>query len=49
MTDDHQRRQKEPFVIVQDPRPYLSPDGQNTYNRVVLVCTVNVYIPASLG
>ena len=24
-------------------------DGQNMYNRVVLVCTVNVYIPASLG
>ena len=25
------------------------PDGQNMYNRVVLVCTVNVYIPSSLG
>ena len=24
-------------------------DGQNMYSRVVLVCTVNVYIPASLG
>ena len=34
--------------IVQDPsaaRPYLFSDGQNMYNRVVLVCTVNVYIP----
>ena len=31
------------------PRPYLLSDGQNMYNRVVLVCTVNVYIPASLG
>ena len=30
-------------------RPYLLSDGQNMYNRVVLVCTVNVYIPASLG
>ena len=39
-------------LIVQDPRapkPYLLSDGQNMYNRVVLVCTVNVYIPASLG
>ena len=38
-------------LIVQDPkatRPYLFSDGQNMYNRVVLVCTVNVYIPASL-
>ena len=33
------------------PRPYLFSDGQYTsmYNRVELVCTVNVYIPASLG
>ena len=30
-------------------RPYLFSDVQNMYNRVVLVCTVNVYIPASLG
>ena len=39
-------------VIVKDPkasRPYLFSDGQNMYNRVVLVCTVNDYIPASLG
>ena len=39
-------------VIVQDPRSakaYLLSDGQNIYNRVVLVCTMNVYIPASLG
>ena len=39
-------------LLVQDPRaarPYLFSDGQNMYNRVVLVCTVNVYIPASLG
>ena len=38
--------------IVQDPkatRPYLFSDGQNMYNRVVLVRTVNVYIPASLS
>ena len=38
--------------IVQDPRAarhYLFPDGQNMYNPVVLVCTVNAYIPASLG
>ena len=37
---------------VKDPRaarPYLFSDGQNMYNRVVLVCTVNVYILASLG
>ena len=37
--------------IVKDPRttrPYLFSDGQNMYNRVVLVCTVNVYISASL-
>ena len=26
----------------------LFSDGQNIYNRVVLVCKVNVYIPASL-
>ena len=39
-------------LIVKDPRaarPYLFSDGQNMYNRVVLVCTVNVYIPTSLG
>jgi hypothetical protein len=30
------------------PRPYLFSDGRNMYNRVVLVCTVNVYIPAGL-
>ena len=30
-------------------RPYLFSDGQNMYNRVILVCTVNVYIHASLG
>ena len=38
--------------VVQDPmapRPYLLSDCQNMYNRVVLVCTVNAYIPASLG
>ena len=29
--------------------PYLLSEGQNMYNRVVLVYTVNVYIPASLG
>ena len=42
----------ETYNMVQDPRdarPYLFSDGQNMYNRVVLVCTVNVYIPASLG
>ena len=41
-----------PIIIVKDPRvsrPYLFSDGQNIYNRVVLVCRVNVYIPASLG
>ena len=34
---------------MQDPRaarPYLFSDGQNMYNRAVLV---NVYMPASLG
>ena len=39
-------------MLVQDTRaarPYLFSDGQNMYNRAVLVCTVNVYIPASLG
>ena len=39
------------MVIVQDPRaarPNLFSDGQNMYHLVVLVCTVNVYIPASL-
>ena len=39
-------------VLEQDPKapgPYLFSDGQNMYNGVVLVCTVNVYIPASLG
>ena len=39
-------------VIVQDPRapgPYLFSDGQNMYNRIVSVGTVNAYIPASLG
>ena len=39
-------------LIVQDPRaarPYLFSDEQNMYNRVVLVCTVNLYMPASLG
>ena len=37
-------------IIVQGPRApglYLFSDGQNMYNRVVLVCTVNLY--ASLG
>ena len=32
-------------LIVEDPRaarPYLFSDGENTYNRVVLLCTVNV-------
>ena len=29
--------------------PYLFSDVQNMYDLVVLVCTVNVYIPASLG
>ena len=42
-----------PFIFIgrdpRAPRPYLFSDGQNMYNRVVLVCTVNVYIPASLG
>ena len=41
-----------PEIIFKDPRtarPYSLSDGQNMYNRVVLVCTVNVYIPASLG
>ena len=33
----------------QGPRPYLFSDGRKIYNLVVLVCTVNVYIPASLG
>ena len=39
-------------LIVQDPRatrPQLFSDGQNMYNRLVLVCAVNVYIPTSLG
>ena len=39
-------------IIGRNPRaarPYLFSDGQNMYNRVVLVCTVNVYIPSSLG
>ena len=38
--------------IVKDPRaarPYLIYDGQNIYNLVLIVCTVNIYIPASLG
>ena len=38
-------------LIVKDPkaaRPYLLSEGQNMYNRVVLVCTMNVHIPASL-
>ena len=30
-------------------RQNLFSDGQNMYNRVVLVCTVNVYTFASLG
>ena len=30
-------------MLVQDPRPYLFSE-QNMYNRVVLVCTVNIYI-----
>ena len=30
-------------------RPYLFSDGQNIYNQVVLVSTVNVYISVSLG
>ena len=36
----------------QDPRApvsYLFSDGENMYNRVVLVCTVNLYILASMG
>ena len=36
------------IIIVRDPRaarPYLFSDGQNMYNRVVSVCTVNIYIP----
>ena len=40
------------ILKVKDPmatRPYLFSDGQNICNRVVLVCTVNVYTPASLG
>ena len=39
-------------LLVQDPsvaRPYLFSGGQNMYNGVVLVGTMNVYIPASLG
>jgi hypothetical protein len=31
------------------PRPYLFLDGTNMYNQIVLVYTVNVYIPANLG
>ena len=31
------------------PRPYLFSDGQDMYNRLVLMCTVNVYILARLG
>ena len=30
-------------------RPYLFSDVQNMYNRVVLVCTVDIYMHASLG
>ena len=37
------------LLIVQDHRLYLFSVGQNMYNRVVLACTVNIYIPASLG
>ena len=39
-------------ALVQDPRaprPYLFPEGQNMYNQVVLVCTVNIYIPSSFS
>ena len=39
-------------LTVQDPRaarPYLFSDGQNMYNRVILVCTVKVHVPANLG
>ena len=38
-------------LIVQDPwapRPYLFSDGQNMYNRSVLVCVVNVCMLANL-
>ena len=31
------------------PRPYLFSDRHNMYYRVVLVCTVNLYIPANLS
>ena len=37
--------------IIKDPsagRPYLFSDEQNMYNQVVLVSTVNIYMPASL-
>ena len=37
---------------MKDPRAArlsLFSDGQNIYNRVVLVCTVNVHIPPCLG
>ena len=40
------------FLLGRDlraPRPYLFSDGWNMYNREVLVCTVNVYIPAIMG
>ena len=39
-------------LIVQDPRVarhYFFSDGQNMYNPVVLLCTVNVHMPVSLG
>ena len=37
------------FKDLRAARPYLFSDVQNKYNRLVLVCTLNVYIPASLG
>ena len=40
------------FLITQDPRisrPYLFSDWQNIYKSLVLMCTVNVHIPASLS
>jgi len=40
------------YPVVEDfraTRPYLFSDIQNMYNQVVLVCIVNIYIPADLG
>ena len=46
-----QRRiMQETYIIDQDPRaprPYLFSDAQNVFDRVVLVCTVSVYILAN--